>query len=277
MPALDFSVNFWGVRGSVPAPRLSHMEVGGNTCCVEVRCGGRMLLFDAGTGAHAAGMAFTEEGVTDLDIFFTHCHYDHIYGLPFFDPLYVENNDVRIWAGHFLDGTSCKQMVKGFMSPPYFPVGPDCLKAAIDFRDFSAGDTLDLGDGIVIRTIRLNHPGGAVGYRVEYDNRALCLITDHEHTSDTPDPALVAFIKDAGIVIYDATYTEAEYAHFAGYGHSTWQHGARLCKAANAKTFVIYHHRSEHDDTILGTIEDDARKVFTGSVLARERQRLHVT
>ena len=73
-----------------------------------------------------------------------------------------------------------------------------------------------------------------------------------------------------------ATVLSAEYAHFAGYGHSTWQHGAQLCAAANAKTFVIYHHRSEHDDTILSAIEDDARKVFSGSVLARECQRLDV-
>ena len=129
----------------------------------------------------------------------------------------------------------------------------------------------------MIRTIRLNHPGGAVGYRIEYDGRAVCYLTDNEHDGTTPDPVLVSFIKDAEIVIYDSTYTEEEYTQFAGYGHSTWQHGAKLCRKANARTYVIYHHRSEHDDTILSAIEDDARKVFPGSVLAREGERLKVT
>ncbi len=276
MAADAFSVKFWGVRGSIPAPLPTHLNVGGNTSCVEVRCGSRVLILDAGTGINPAGRALRDEGIDRVDLLFSHCHYDHILGLPFFEPFHVAQNRIRLWAGHFLDDMTCREMVAQFMQPPFFPVGPDCLKAGVEYRDFEPGDTLGLGDGIVIRTLRLNHPGGAVAYRVEYDNRALCYVTDTEHVGDILDPDILAFISDAGIVIYDATYTDEEFTHFAGYGHSTWQHGARLCAAANVQTYVIFHHLLEHDDSILSAIEDDARKSFAGSILAREGLRLDV-
>jgi phosphoribosyl 1,2-cyclic phosphodiesterase len=274
MSAPLFSVKFWGVRGSLPAATASHVGVGGNTSCVEMRCGDRVLIFDAGTGAHPAGQALKQEGISDLDLFFSHSHYDHILGLPFFAPLHNPNGKVRLWAGHLAGEMSCEQMVKEFMRPPFFPVGPSCMSAAMDFRDFQPGDTLDIGDGIVIRTMRLNHPGGAVAYRVNFDDRAICYVTDTEHVGEVLDPAILAFINDADIVIYDATYTDEELPHYLGYGHSTWQHGAKLCAAANVGKYVIFHHRLEHDDETLDQIEVAARNAFSGSVLAREGLRL---
>ncbi len=265
-----FSVKFWGVRGSMSVSAPSHIGVGGNTSCVEVRCGDRVLIFDAGTGAHAAGRALRKEGVQHVDMLFSHCHYDHIFGLPFFGPFHCPENNIRIWAGHFLDGMTCEQMVSQFMKPPFFPVGPDCLKANIEYRDFDPGDRLDLGDGIVIETLRLNHPGGAVAYRVNFGNHAICYVTDTEHDDDVLDPGILAFINGADIVIYDATYTDDEFTQFAGYGHSTWQHGVELCDAGNVQTYVIFHHRLEHDDKTLDDIEAAARQAFAGSVLARE-------
>jgi len=270
MSDAPFNVRFWGVRGSMPAATASHVGVGGNTSCVEMRCGDRVLVFDAGTGAHPAGKALRAEGIRNLDLFFSHCHYDHILGLPFFSPVYDPAGRIRLWAGHFLDDMTCEEMVSQFMGPPFFPVGPTCMKALIEYRDFSAGDTLEIGDGIDIATVRLNHPGGAVAYRVNYQGRSICYVTDTEHIGKVLDPALLAFIDNADIVIYDATYTDEELPHFLGYGHSTWQHGANLCAAANVGKYVIFHHRLEHDDDTLNQIEAAARKAFPGSVLARE-------
>lgn len=276
MAASSFSVRFWGVRGSLSVSSPTHVGVGGNTCCVEVRCGERILMFDAGTGAFPAGCALRNQGVSDLDMFFSHSHYDHIIGLPFFGPVHDPSTKIRMWAGHLAGIMSCEEMVSAFMKPPFFPVPPTCMSAAVDYRDFQPGDTLNIGDGIVIGTMMLNHPGGAVGYRVNYGNHAVCYITDTEHVGKKLDPALLAFISGADIVIYDATYTDAELPHFKGYGHSTWQHGGRLCAKANVGTYVIYHHRPEHDDKTLEQIEGDARKSFSGAVLAREGLRLNV-
>lgn len=270
MAASTFSVRFWGVRGSLPASSPAHVGVGGNTCCVEMRCGERVLVFDAGTGAFPAGRALRKQGVRKLDMFFSHCHYDHIIGLPFFSPVHDEAARIGIWAGHLAGIMTCEEMVSAFMKPPFFPVPPTCMAAAVDYHDFKPGDSLDIGDGIVIGTMMLNHPGGAVAYRVNYDDRAICYVTDTEHIGKVLDPALLAFINGADIVIYDATYTDAELPHFVGYGHSTWQHGGRLCAEANVGTYVIYHHRLEHDDKTLEQIEADARKSFPGAVLARE-------
>lgn len=277
MSAKPFSVKFWGVRGSMPASAPCYFDVGGNTSCVEVRCGDRILILDAGTGAHAAGAALREEDVQSLDLLFSHCHYDHILGLPFFAPIHSPKTRMRIWAGHFLDDMTCETMVRQFMMPPFFPVGPDCMKANIEYHDFKAGNNLDLGDGIVIETMRLNHPGGAIAYRINFGKRAVCYVTDTEHVGAVLEPAILKFINNADIVIYDATYTDEEFPQFIGYGHSTWQHGARLCKAANVKTYVIFHHRLEHEDEILDEIADAARNTFAGSVLAREGLQLDVT
>src|ERR671932_382197 len=96
----DFTVKFWGVRGSLPVAGPEFLRYGGNTACVEMRCGRHVLIFDAGSGLKPAGKALRAEGVADLDLFFTHCHYDHILGLPFFAPLYEGRSRVILWSGH---------------------------------------------------------------------------------------------------------------------------------------------------------------------------------
>ena len=270
MAEQEFSVKFWGVRGSIPSPGPKTAVYGGNTPCIEIMCGDRCLIFDAGSGIRALGiqlMADTEH--QHLELFFTHCHYDHIEGLPFFAPLHSDRFNMTMWSGHRPDPDT-RHMVEQYMQKPYFPVGPACFQADVDYREFAAGDKIDLSGGISILTTALTHPDGAVGYRIEFDGRSICYVTDTEHYPGRMDQNILKFIKGADVVIYDAAYDDDDFERFAGYGHSTWQEGQRLCDAAEVGLYVAFHHRPSADDEQLRAVETNLKSLRPASVLARE-------
>lgn len=264
----SFLVRIWGARGSLPAPAAENVEFGSETCCVEMRCGGHVLVFDAGSGAARLGLKMLEEGVVDFDLFFTHCHFDHIMGLPFLKPLYHQEVTARIYAGHFENGMTCRSMAEAFMGPPFFPLTPSYFRARIEYRDFRPPDVLCPHPGISIATMRLRHPNGAVGYRVNYAGRSVCYVTDVEHVPGELDADLVEAIGGADVMIYDCMYTDAELPACRGFGHSTWEQGVRLCKAAGVEKLVLFHHRPGRDDAGLRAIAAEAQAQFRGAIVA---------
>jgi phosphoribosyl 1,2-cyclic phosphodiesterase len=264
-----FLVRFWGARGSIPAPAERSVRSGTETSCVEMRCGEHVLVFDAGSGTVGLSAQLMQEGIRDFDLFFSHCHFDHIMGLPFLKPLFEDEVTARIYAGHFEDAMTCREMAERFMAPPFYPITPKWFRAEIDYRDFRPPDVLSPHPGIEISTTRLRHPNGCVGYRVNHGGKSVCYATDVEHIPGELDRDLVEAIRDSDMIIYDCMYTEAEFSRFIGYGHSTWEHGVRLCEAANVKRLVIFHHRPGRDDEQLLEIEAAAQARFPGAVVAR--------
>jgi phosphoribosyl 1,2-cyclic phosphodiesterase len=270
MPSGDFTVRFWGVRGSIACSGPRTLRYGGNTSSLEVRCGGRMLLFDGGTGLRYLGNQLAGSGPIDADLFLTHTHFDHVCGLPFFRPFFDPKNRWRLWAGHLAEGMTLRRVMGEFMMAPLFPVPPQVFRARMEYRDFKPGETLSPGPGIALRTATLNHPDGATGYRIEYGGRSLCYLTDTEHVPGAPDRNILSLIAGADLVIYDSMYTDAEYSTYVGWGHSTWQEGVRLCRAAGAKRLAVFHHDPEHDDDMLDGIAREVEKELPGSVVARD-------
>lgn len=270
MPDKEFYVKFWGVRGSVPVSGKSTCGYGGNTSCLEIRCGGRTLMLDAGSGAFLFGESLKMEKAGQVDVLFTHCHYDHIEGAPFFAPVHISDWKIKYWSGHLFGKMTTAQMIETYMRQPYFPVGPDIFCSSASYHDFKPGSTLNLGDGIVIKTTSLNHPDGAVGYRVEYDGRSICYLTDMEHTSDGPPQELCDLVQDAGIMIYDAMYDDEEFEKYKGWGHSTWQEGARLSDKCNVDQYIAFHHQPCHDDLTLDGVNEKLKQLRPNSKLARE-------
>jgi phosphoribosyl 1,2-cyclic phosphodiesterase len=271
MPLPEMSVRFWGVRGSIPCPGPDSVRYGGNTSCVEIRCGDHVLIFDAGTGLRPLGAALMATGkFADTDIFLSHCHIDHLFGLPFFVPLHTEGFRVRIWAGNLKPAGSVEDAVRKMMSHPLFPVEIGIAKSNVEFRDFRAGEKLNPRPGITLRTAALNHPGGATGYRIEFAGRSVAYLTDTEMANCATDPAILALAKDASLVIIDSTYTDAELPSHAGWGHSSWQQCIALANAAGAQKLCLFHHDPDHDDEIMDAIAAVAGAARPGTIVAKE-------
>jgi phosphoribosyl 1,2-cyclic phosphodiesterase len=271
---MTFTVRFWGVRGSIACSGPRTMRYGGNTSSLEVRCDGRLLMFDAGTGLRYLGNTLASNGPAsspiDADLFLTHTHFDHVCGLPFFRPFFQPNNRFRLWAGHLAEGMTLRRVLGEFMMAPLFPVPPQVFRARMEYREFKPGETLAPGPGIELRTATLNHPDGATGYRIDFGGRSVCYLTDTEHVPGAPDRNILALIHGADLVIYDSMYTDSEYGTYVGWGHSTWQEGVRLCRAAGAKRLAVFHHDPEHDDDMLDGVARELEKEMPGSFVAKD-------
>jgi phosphoribosyl 1,2-cyclic phosphodiesterase len=269
--APDFTVRFWGVRGTVPTPGPDTVRYGGNTSCIEVRCGAERLVFDVGTGARLLGKCVEGEGACDAHIFLTHTHLDHVAGFPFFRPAYDAGNRFHLWAGHLRgQGLTLESTLSDLMCKPLFPVPLNLMQAAREFHDFQAGETLQLASGLAIRTAALRHPGGATGYRVDYAGRSFAIVTDTEHVPGSPDGNILGLIEKCDVVVYDATYTDESFERFRGWGHSTWQEGLRLCEAADAGRLVAFHHDPDSDDATLARLDALLAERRSGSCVAAE-------
>ncbi len=244
---------------------------GGNTSCVQVVAGGQHFIFDAGTGIREFGKAYMANGLRRATILLTHTHWDHINGFPFFAPAFEEKNHFRILAGH-LGSTEggVRAVLAGQMMRPMFPVPLETMRGDLVFEDFNAGDELRFDHGVRVITTELNHPDGATAYRLEYDGKSLCYVTDTEHVIGRPDQNVLALIEGADLVIYDSTYTDDEFPEKQGWGHSTWQEGIRLCRQAGSRKLVIFHHSPDHDDTCMHRIESQARQAWSEVIVARE-------
>jgi phosphoribosyl 1,2-cyclic phosphodiesterase len=267
----DFFVRFWGVRGSIACPGAAWAAYGGNTSCLEVRCGRQLFIFDGGTGLRQLGEHLKNEIPVDTDLFFTHSHLDHIAGIPFFSALFEPSNRIRMWAGHLLAAQrTLRDVICSMMAEPLFPVPIDIFTAETSYHDFTAGETLTPRGGVTVRTALLRHPNDATGYRIEFGGRSICYVTDTEHIPGKPDRNVIDLVRDADIFIYDSTFTDEEFPRFVKWGHSTWQEGIRLANAAAAKTLVIFHHDPSHDDSVMDEIAAAAEQLRPGTLVARE-------
>ncbi|WP_343867451.1 MBL fold metallo-hydrolase [Caenispirillum bisanense] len=273
---MSFTVKFWGVRGSIACPSPNHVIYGGNTSCIEVIAGKRHIILDAGTGIRNLGHRFIQEDIQEAVLLLTHTHWDHINGFPFFAPLFQKNRSFDIYAGHLWDTGGVQSVLASSMSNPMFPVPLAALQASLRFHDFRAGETLDLGPGVTVKTAPLNHPNGATGYRIEYDGRSVCYVTDTEHLPGQPDDNVLQLIAGADLVIYDSTYTDTEFPARVGWGHSTWQEGVRLCRQADVRRLAIFHHDPDHDDAFMAELEDEAHLLWDGTFVAREGMQVTV-
>ncbi|MEO1191106.1 MAG: MBL fold metallo-hydrolase [Pseudomonadota bacterium] len=265
-----FVVRFWGVRGSIACPGPEYVRYGGNTSCIEIRLGKRVLIFDAGTGLRPLGRALIQDQITTADIFLTHTHVDHIHGIPFFAPFFNPKGDFRVWAGHLAPRSTLKHVLSKYMADPLFPVPPDIFAAKVAYVDFEAGETLVPAPGALLRTTALNHPQGATAFRLEEGGRSFCYVTDTEHVEGVRDERILALVEGADYMAYDATYTDNEYPAFRGWGHSTWEEGMRLAEAAGVKQLVIFHHDPAHDDNAMDAIAASAEAARPGTLVAYE-------
>jgi phosphoribosyl 1,2-cyclic phosphodiesterase len=264
--AHDLTVRFLGVRGSIATPGKD-FTAGGNTACVEVVAGDTRIILDAGTGLRTLGEERMASGPRHSTILLSHLHWDHTCGLPFFTPIYVPGHRVEIASGP--NGVlPHDQAIRALFQPPYFPVAFDDLGGEVSTRELRANDRFTIGD-ITVTMARLNHPDPVYGFRLDHGGQSIVYATDTEHFACV-DPTLERLATGADILIYDAQYTPEEYPAKVGWGHSTWQAGAELARAAGVPQLVLFHHDPRRTDGQLAALEAEARAHLPGTVAARE-------
>jgi phosphoribosyl 1,2-cyclic phosphodiesterase len=230
----------------------------------------KILIFDAGSGIRSLGLKLQREKRTMIhaNIFFTHYHWDHIHGFPFFYPAFAPENKFVI---HGPPGKrrNIKDILAGQMVQPYFPVPLGAMQAKITYKDIGPKQRIRVGPA-VLKTAELSHPGGSLSYRIEYGGKSIVIFSDHEH-GENLDSELTRYAAGADVLIYDACYTPTEYNQGRkGWGHSTWREGVKMARAADVKKLLLFHHDPIRDDRSLAAIEKSARKIFKGAEAARE-------
>jgi phosphoribosyl 1,2-cyclic phosphodiesterase len=270
---VSFRVQFWGTRGSIPSPGPATIRYGGNTPCVEVRTSsGWLIVLDAGTGIRELGRSLIERAngaPIRGDIFLTHVHWDHIQGIPFFAPLFQRGNHFTIWGSTSIEPT-LDRVVRSQMSPVVFPVKFEELDATIDFGELADGCRSP--NGYEVRAFDVRHPGGALGYRFTENgdgSSALVYISDNElgtgaiyDTRADWRRRLIEFVRDARVLVHDATYTAQEYERHRGWGHSTYEDAVQLAIDGGVHTLVLFHHKPERTDDEVDQLAAECRTMI---------------
>ena len=272
-------ITFWGVRGSIPTPGPATVQIGGNTSCVEVRAGKAILIFDGGTGLRLLGKKLQKEMPLTAYMFFSHVHWDHIQGFPFFEPAFVPGNVFHLYGGNNVSRT-LEETLAGQMDHPNFPVHLGTMAAQMKFLDMAEGVPLDIDDGeggkVRVTSAAGNHPQGVFAFRVEHKGKAIVYATDTEHYEGRVDEKLVSLSQGASALIYDSQYTPEEYASMKGWGHSTFEEGAKIAKLAGVQRLVLFHHDPTQSDAAVHDKETRARAVFGDVIAAYEGLTLEV-
>jgi len=269
-------LSFWGVRGSTPTVDPATWRYGGNTPCLElVAPDGTRFILDCGTGLRMLGSRWTEadEGRSrETHIFVTHYHWDHIQGIPFFAPLYAENNEFHFYSfrSKFLGKDSLKQVFETQMAMPYFPVNISAMSARRKFKEVDGGESFQIRENKVTAQW-LNHPQGCLGFRIETPAGIVAYATDNEPGDAKLQENLRELAKDADIFINDAQYTPEQLATTRrGWGHSSWKEGVQVAREAGAKTLVLFHHDPDSTDRGVDALLRQARDEFDSVFAASE-------
>jgi phosphoribosyl 1,2-cyclic phosphodiesterase len=231
-----------------------------------------LFVFDAGTGIRMLGeyLEHHESKRWRGSLFFTHYHWDHIQGLPFFAPARRAANRFKLY-GEDKQGIDFEAILSQQMQEPYFPVGMEESRALVDFSSIGPGERFEPFPGFEMRTQRLRHPSGAMGYRLEAPEGSLCVITDHEHPADRLDPQVVEFARGCSVLVHEAQYSPQEKrGPKAGWGHSSWEEAALTAKHACVQKLFLSHHDPGRSDAGVLDFLSRARSIFPATEVATE-------
>jgi phosphoribosyl 1,2-cyclic phosphodiesterase len=266
-------LRFWGVRGSVPWTIPTAIGHGCNTPCLQIEDeqSGDTLIIDAGSGI--VGLGPTIAGPPrELPILLSHYHWDHLQGLPFLTQLYAPGWRPRVYGPEL--GPSHADWMDTLFRSPFFPVPPGRLPNRPTVDMIRAG-ALTIG-GFELSAVALNHPGGALAFRVRGVTGDVVYATDHEFGNPAFDEPLAQFSDGAAVLILDAHFTPEEYADHRGWGHSNWRQCAEFAARVHAGGLWLFHHKPGRTDEALVRIRSDAQRIFRATETASEGEALQI-
>jgi phosphoribosyl 1,2-cyclic phosphodiesterase len=266
-------VKFWGVRGSIPSPGPRTVRYGGNTTCIEVRTdNNELIILDGGSGIFPLAQTLLKELPIHAYIFNTHSHWDHIHGLPFFIPIFIPGNQIKL-HGSFdpISGEGPERIMAVQMQYSYFPVREAEMKSRIEYVTVMPGEPVTVGSATVTPTL-LNHPVINLGYRIDCNGKSVFFTGDHEKHTNIYEPgdegyaeyqalideqyrSIIQAIRGVDILIADCAYTIEEYPAKKGWGHGTFDSCMEMARDAGAKILYCTHHEPTRSD-------DELEKVF---------------
>ena len=261
---------YYGVRGSIPVSGKEYHKYGGDTTSVYIFYQGKHILIDAGSGIRRLGKDLVSfSSSLEIYLLFTHYHWDHIQGLPFFLPLFSPQNTIYLYGtpkkDHKGNLWDLPKILNTQQERVYFPILLRETPSKKEFFHFSPGEDISF-PFLKIKTLPLEHPGGAVAFKFFFDSFTYVFSSDVEHTPSMIEE-LILFSQGADILAYDAQYTPQEYEKRVGWGHSTYEMGAYIAKEARIKELHLVHHDPFHTDPLLEEIEEKAKKIFPNTRL----------
>jgi len=254
-------IKIWGSRGSIPVSGKEYLRYGGDTTCLEIRTkSGDIIVVDAGTGIRRLGNQLVEEKCSDLNFIFTHAHWDHLMGFPFFKPLYFETTRIQLHRCPY-HSKFVETILSKLMAPPNFPVKYTDITAQLSYPDACPME-FEIGS-VRVEPIALSHPNGGSGYKFIEDGRCFVFLTDNElgfnHPGGLTFEEYREFARDANLLLHDAEYTPREYKTYIEWGHSEYTDALDLAEKAGVKKLGLFHLNQERADRQMDKIVKDCR------------------
>ena len=266
-------IRFWGVRGTIPVPGQKTVKYGGNTPCLDILTSDQqVIIIDAGTGIRNLGRVLQEEHPRRVigNIFLSHTHWDHIQGLPFFEPLSNRSNRFVLYGSKRV-GKHLEEILAGQFFEPYLPFAYGSLRANLNVEEVNSGDTIVIGENTAVTVADLDHPGGCLGFRIEDNGAVLTYCSDTGHEGANFSEAVLGLAQGSDLLIHDAHFASRKLSNtFADWGHSSWYEATRLAREANVGTLGLFHYSPDLVDEELDRIRDEARSHFSRTIMTRE-------
>lgn len=278
-------VRVWGVRGSCPETGAAYQEYGGNTSCITAHTKNQTVIFDAGTGIAELDRSFhgrTEHERIRLELLISHLHIDHLMGLFSCSFLYDPQTELHIYGEGWKD-QSLRESLCSLFGPPYWPVRLDQVPAKVCFHEIRAGDSFSLGEELQVRTLRGDHPGGSILYRLDVsemgqkdaDPVSVVYGLDCELTKEIL-PGYADFARNCSLLICDACYTKEELAVRRGWGHGSMEQCQELRKLCGARQALFMHYARTYPDLLLREEEKRLRAQDPACIFGREGMNLEL-
>jgi phosphoribosyl 1,2-cyclic phosphodiesterase len=266
-------LKFWGVRGSIPSPGEKTVRYGGNTTCIEVRTdANELIILDGGTGIFPLAQTLLKEMPLTANILNTHSHWDHIQGLPFFIPMFIPGNMIKLFGAlDPISGAGPEHIMNVQLQYSYFPVREVEMKSRFEYVSIVPNQVFKIGDAI-ITPVLMSHPVVNFGYRIDCNGKSIFFTGDHEPHFNIYDPDddgyaeyqslieeqrqfIIDAIRGVDVFVADSAYTLDEYSSKKGWGHGTFDSCIELAKDAKVKVLYCTHHEPTRSD-------DELEKVF---------------